>query len=227
MKPPEKKIALISCCCGTLDKNIQYQHKEQSIPVDFYYFDDSNFPPRKDALHPRLQGKIPRMFGWDMVPGYDYYIWADALTILVKETAAEWLLSEIKGYDIAFFRHHDRRTSIKEELNFMLRNMKKSKYSKYLNDRYQHEPMEAQVHKYLSDPGFVDDKLYFTGSFIYKNNRKVREMLSAWFTGNARWSIQDQLSLPYVLFKSECKVKQIDRNALKNEYLERRVHETG
>lgn len=222
------KIAYISANCGGTDKNLQDQHKKQTVPVDYFYFDDSNFPPRSEALHPRLQAKIPKMFGWDLVPGYDYYIWADATITLSNEIAVEWLLSKVRGHDIALFRHHDKRSSIGQELRFMERRMNglrgDSVIQEYLNNRYQHEPMEAQVDQYLSDPNFTDDMLYSGGLFIYANTREAREMLKDWFTENARWSIQDQLSLPYVLSKSGCKVKTIKRNLLKNEYVEYHQH---
>lgn len=222
------KIALISANCGYLDKNLQNRHNKQTIPVDFFYFDDNNFPPRSEALHPRLQAKIPKMFGWELAPGYDYYIWADAPIILSNEIAVEWLLSKVRGHDIALFRHHDKRSSIGQELRFMERRMNGLRgdlvIQEYLKSRYRHEPMKDQVERYLSDQNFIDDKLYSAGLFIYANNQKVREMLKDWFTENARWSIQDQLSLPYVLFKSDCKVKMIKRNLLKNEYVEYHQH---
>jgi len=90
----------------------------------------------------------------------------------------------------------------------------------YLNERYDTEPMRKQVEHYLADPLFIDNKLFACGMFIYRNIPRVQKMLKDWFTENARWSVQDQLSLPYVLSKSDCKVNVIDAEIVNNKYTE-------
>jgi hypothetical protein len=75
------------------------------------------------------------------------------------------------------------------------------------------------VEHYLSDAEFKDDKLYACGMFVYRNIPSIQRMLRDWFTENARWSVQDQLSLPYVLSKSDCKVSAIDASLVENQYL--------
>jgi hypothetical protein len=219
-----EKVAFISASLGGFDKNMQDAHKRQTIPTDFYYFTDENFPPRTHALSPRLQAKIPKMFGWEMVPGYDYYIWADAVIMLCSEKAVEWLLSYVKYHDVAFFRHQDFRPTIMEELIFMENHMsgKSMNYfaQQYLNMRYGSEPIRKQVEHYLKDPLFVDNHLYAAGLFIYKNKPHVRQMLRNWYLENAKWSVQDQLSLPYVLSGSGCSVNVIDDQIVYNKYTE-------
>jgi hypothetical protein len=219
------KVAVISANCGSFDENLQASHKQQSINTDFYYFDDNNFPLRTKALHSRLQAKIPKMFGWDMVKGkYDYYIWMDAVIMMTDKDAVKWLIEQLDNNDIAFFRHQDYRPNIEQELIFMENHMGGKTYNEfakgYLNERYATEPMRKQVEYYLSDSLFTDCNLYAAGMFIYKNKQNVKSMLKDWFTENARWSVQDQLSLPYVLSKSDCRISVIDAEIVNNKYTE-------
>ena len=67
------KIAIITANMGNFDKNID--PVEQSVKADFFRFIDSNFPPRYQAMTSRFQARIPKMFGWQMNPGYDFYIY--------------------------------------------------------------------------------------------------------------------------------------------------------
>lgn len=217
------KVAFISAGCGGLDKNIQDSHVRQSVPANFFYYSDNNFPPRR-SIGPRLQAKIPKMLGWEMEPGYDVYIWADAVITLSKPNSLAWLLGQVKDHDIALFRHQDNRAGIMEELLYMEKYMAgvpgDEATQSYMNDRYKDEPMREQVQHYLSDPEFGDNKLYSGGLLVCRNNERTRKMLRDWFYECARWSIQDQLSLPYVLSKSACSVNVIDMQIYDNEYVD-------
>jgi hypothetical protein len=209
------RIVVISANLGKFSPTPQ-NHVDQNMIVHSIYLDDSNFPPRTKALHPRLQAKIPKMFGSDFAAGYDYIIWCDSTLTFTSVETVWWLLNGIGAADIAFFAHHDGRTSIRQELEFMQQYDRDS----YLEDRYDTEPLEQQVSTYLADPTFVDDKLFSAGLFIYKNKAPVRAMLSDWFTQNARWSVQDQLSLPYVLSKHpNIHYHVLPGNLLDNEYV--------
>lgn len=220
------KIAYVSANLGGIDENIQDRHVKQDLPndctLDFYYYTEKNFPLRTVALMPRLQAKIPKMLAWDLIPDYDYYIWGDAVITFSNPNAVNWLLEQCLDVDIALFRHQDNRKSIQEELKFMTNHMlgltNNDFATNYLNSRYGNEPMLKQVEKYLQDKEFVDNKLYSGGLFIYKNKRHVQNMLSDWFLHNCKHTVQDQLSLPYVLNKSACLVNIIDKEIVNNEY---------
>lgn len=211
-------IAYISANLGNKDMDIQNKHTKQNRDdLDFFYFTDENFKPRT-VVHPRLRAKIPKMMGWQLVPGYDFYIWGDSSMTLVDTDAVTMLLEELGDYDIAFFRHPEFRNSILEELLHMEQHMAglvdfNSGYE-YLNERYKDEELRQQVEFYISDKDFVDDKLYCGGMFIYRNTTEVQDMLANWLFHNLIYTIQDQLSLPYVLSKANLKVKVLDYNLL-------------
>jgi hypothetical protein len=73
--------------------------------------------------------------------------------------------------------------------------------------------MTNQVAAYLSDPTFEDSRLFEAGAFIY-SSRIVQDtrsnVMKEWFHQNCRWSVQDQLSLPYVLHQFDVDVVPFD-----------------
>src|SRR3989344_702108 len=106
------KIAIISVNLGGFDK--ETHHVPQSLAHDYFMFTDENFPPRFNSLTPRLQAKIPKFFGWQLAPGYDYYVWLDGSFTITHPDTIKWLLQNCEGVDFAVFKH-DKRQTIAEE----------------------------------------------------------------------------------------------------------------
>ena len=207
------KIALITANLGKIDA--PGQHVEQKLPEGFIFdifdFNDGNFPLRTNAMSPRLQAKIPKMYGWDLKPGYDYYIWLDGAFTLSHELAVQWFFDRCLDHDMAFFLH-PQRTSILQEFNTVQFHMGERRA--YLLNRYLGEPMKEQVEMYLHDYGYKDDTLYSAGVFIYKNNTRSRACLEMWFNHCCRYSIQDQLSLPFVIWQTCCDIGILEGDPL-------------
>ena len=82
--------------------------------------------------------------------------------------------------------------------------------------------METQVQHYLSDPDFQDNSLYAAGAFIYSTSLVAHSdnALKEWFFQNVTASVQDQLSLPWVLQKFRARVKVLPLGIFQNEYIE-------
>jgi hypothetical protein len=78
-----------------------------------------------------------------------------------------------------------------------------------LNKRYINYDLNAQVESYLKE-GFPDkDGLIEAGLFLRKNTENVNKAFDHWFIEQVKWSIQDQLSLPYILWKHKINYKII------------------
>lgn len=214
------RVALITANLGRIDPDLQCHHCDQVLPegweFDRYYFTEANFPLRPNAMHPRLQAKIPKMFGWKILPGYDYYIWLDAAFSLSHEGSVMWLVGQCRKADLAIFRHPER-NSIQEELEYV--EAKMSEGLEYLINRYAGEPMREQVQTYLQDKRFVDNGLFAGGAFIYRDNPLARQLLSDWFSHCCLHSVQDQLSLPYLVQLTGCRVRRFNENELNNPYV--------
>jgi len=187
--------------------------------VDEVVVTDKDFPPRLKAMTSRLQAKIPKMLGYQLYPGYDYYIWKDANISFQKSNTADWLVSRCGFAHAAFFRH-SARSRIQDEADFIEQVMARG--DPYLVNRYSGEPMQEQVKHYKANPLFSDNRLFECGVFVYKKEvitKSAPNILEQWFYHCARWSVNDQLSLPYVLSNNQDYiVNTIDKNIFGNEY---------
>lgn len=206
------KIAVITANLGSFDEEY-VTYIEQG--ADFYKFIDTNFPPRFKAMTPRLQARIPKMFGWQMAPGYDAYIWYDS-SLAVAEGMVDWFTGQLGDADVVFLRHPDRKT-VHEEAKFIKEKVLANHY--YLAPRYVGELIDEEMAELDSDLGYKDDLLIASTTFMYRNNDKVHALMKEWWYHTSRYHIVDQLGLPYAIYKSGCKVNIINDNYLHLEHL--------
>lgn len=208
------KIKLTSCnFSDNQSLIINNQDEIDRLNVDVKIYNDLNTPSRLLSMHPRLKGKIPKMLEWISSPGYDYYIWVDSKFTL-NNGIIETLINKLGDADLGLFNHLNR-DSIQSELEFV--NLLIEQGNHYLNSRYVGEHMDKQVSDYLNDKTFVDDKLFAAGCFIYSSKlveNTEYNLLKEWFFHNNIYSIQDQLSLPYLLHKFKTKYITFDFDLL-------------
>lgn len=214
METDLRRVAVISANIGYFDPIVEYVR--QSVSYDFFRFTDDSFPSRVASMTPRLQARIPKCFGWQMAPDYDVYIWVDSSCSLQHEHSVVWFLEQCRGADFAFFKHPDRNT-INEEYEFL--KLKMQEKNKYLYPRYMNELLEEQMMEIRSDKSFIDDRLFASTAFVYKNNSRTRAMLKEWWYHISRYHTIDQLALPYVLYKSKCTFNTINIKYTKTPYL--------
>ena len=183
-----------------------------------HVFTDEDFPPRKNALHPRLQQQICKMFSWQLLPGYDYYMWMDSSCAVATPKTVGYFydLCTSTQSDFVFF-HHPQRRSIKEEANYL--RVKLAEGNKYLTPRYAGEFLDGLEQEVFSDPTFKDTRLYASTTFMYKNTKKTQKALKEWWYFSSRYHALDQLALPFVLWKMACRVAPIRENYLKSSLL--------
>jgi len=213
-----KKIAVITANTGNFEK--PGEHVKQSLACDFYCFDDKNFPPRFNAMTPRLQARIPKMFGYQMAPNYDYYIWIDSSCILSHKDSVKWFiehLTDSETYVHMAVLKHPNRSTIRQEADYLKERLAKD--CTYITPRYKAELIDEQMKEIESDKGFVDTNLFATTAFVYKNHKRVYKLLKEWWYHTSRYHIIDQLSLPYAIWKSSCNVRIVDHDYTKSEYM--------
>jgi hypothetical protein len=156
-------------------------------------------------MTPRMQAKIPKCFAWQMVPGYDYYLWIDGSLTLSHKDSLKHFLDNIKGHDLVALRHHPKRSSIKQEVNLISKGIKV--HSNYFVARYSNELLKEQYEVIENDKDYVDDLLLIGGVFLYKNTPKVQKALKEWWYHITRYHVCDQFSFTYVLRKAGLKIK--------------------
>lgn len=205
-------ILVLTANLGNFDT--QVDNTPQSIPHDFYRFTDKNFPPCV-GLTPRLQYRIPKLYGWQMKPGYNYYIWIDGSFSLQNKDSVKWFIDKLGDADIALFIHPWRKT-IKEEVDHIEDHLKKGK--PYITSRYKNG-FHKEMYEEIMGTEYKDTVLYTSTAFIYKSNDKVKEMMNWWWLYQSRYFTCDQVALPFVVSMSELKVNPINENQYRIPYL--------
>lgn len=196
------KIAVLQASLGGFDRPVK--HTNQLVQPDYFTFTDDNFPPRP-SMTPRLQAKIPKMFGWQLKPGYDAYLWLDGNLRLAHAESIQYFLDAIENHDIAVLKH-PRRDTIHWEYRYNYRGLHSNATSNYLTSRYTNELLDEQYEVIKNDSDYVDDLMVNGGVFIYRNIPKVQAMLKEWWYYVTRYLVMDQLSFPYLLKKSGLRV---------------------
>jgi hypothetical protein len=212
------KVAMITANLGNFDPSIEPvpQVMPDGVELEMFQFTDENFPPRSNSMTPRLQARIPKMFGWEMVPGFDYYIWYDSSLTPLRSDSAAWLLSKCIGYDVALFPHPWRKT-IEQEAKFISDKIKSS--DGYLTPRYAGELIEEQMAVIRADKSFQDNRLYASTVLVYCDNKRTRAMLKEWWVHSSRYHSVDQLSLPYVVSQYMLSINEIHEKVYNFPYL--------
>lgn len=151
------------------------------------------------SLQPRLASKIPK-FRPDLFTDLDASVWVDAS----MRDPSDWLSTKCRQLliDNSFilFRHPER-DSVADEI----------RASKIIA-KYDGQPFDKQMQNYES-MGFADDVGLWACGVIARNHTPENEAFGdSWFLHNALWSIQDQLSFPYLVWRNKLKVKSFEEH---------------
>jgi len=221
----ERRVLLVSANLSSFEKTYIDDIKhiiDGKFKVSTLYLNDENFPPRMNSLHPRLQAKIPKMLAWEYFSDYDYYLWLDGAYRFSNENSLNNILNLMCVNDFSIVKHWDR-GSIRDEFEFIDNEMKN--HNQYLINRYKNELMSEQVNLYLTDSEFIDDSLYAGGFFMYSKKLTLKKpnFFKDWFYHCARYSIQDQLSLPYLLWKHKINPKILSKEVISENLIHQRI----
>lgn len=170
------RVLIYSANIGGYDH--RHAHSEQSIPVEFQYFDQPQF-----GLSSMMEAKWYKMHPPE---GYDYTIWVDSSVRIKSPHFAKWCVDAAKD-KWAIFRHPNRQCAYAEAE--FAQDMKK----------YYDCPIREQMSSYRAE-GFPENYGLWACTMIARSNWG-KEINEAWWTENQKWSFQDQVSLPYVLWK--------------------------
>jgi hypothetical protein len=153
-------------------------------------------PAPRPGEHPRSTAKRAKMLAWHPLPDAHYVIWIDANMRLVDERASWFRTVMATCCDdsvLACWAHPDRSTIAAEaDASFVL-----------APEKYAGQPLREQVEHYRRVYGYRDDHGLYAGGALCWNlhNPKTLDVAAAWRHECERWSYQDQLSLPFVLWR--------------------------
>lgn len=203
--------AVLTANLGNFDSTVE--PVGQTEEYTFHRFTDENFPPIT-GLTPRFQYRIPKYFGWQLMEGYDIYVWLDASVSLIHPGALKWLIDQLANFDVAVFRH-PWRSSIQEETDHIEEYLNKG--NKYITSRYKNGLHKEQLRDIKLDTNYVDDHLYASTAFVYRDTEQVRDALRLCWLHQSRYFTCDQLAFTYAL--KDLDVKVMDENPFSGKYL--------
>jgi hypothetical protein len=152
---------------------------KQSIPCDFQLFTES-----KGQKTPRLDS---RWYKLNPPAGYDYTIWIDGSIRVTSRFFAEYMVDQARDR-WAMFKHPWRDCIYKEaEESHDMR-------------KYHNEPIMAQAEAYRK-AGMPTNWGLWASGIICRRNDWGDDLNQLWWAEHQKWSVQDQISLPYVLWK--------------------------
>jgi hypothetical protein len=141
--------------------------------------------------HPRMSAKWLKMHPHKVLPEYQRTVWIDGGIQILDTTFADVVLEAMSQDGLSMFRHPIRDT-VTTEAEFCVP-----------LEKYAGQPIIEQV-AYYRAKGFPDESGLWAGTVIGRENlRKIRRLGRLWMRENVRWTYQDQLSLPYLLWRLE------------------------
>jgi Protein of unknown function (DUF616) len=140
--------------------------------------------------HPRLSAKYFKALSHVVLSEYDEVLWIDGSFTVQDPAFAPDAFQYLENAGMALFLHPDR-GCIYDEAEISQQMIK-----------YRDQNITGQVACYRKE-GFPAQAGLFAGGIIARRNDdvQIRRFNEAWMEQNEKWTYQDQISLPYVLWK--------------------------
>jgi hypothetical protein len=223
------KIVLYACTNLAYDQIFSPVAKTPG--VEFTLFSDRHprfvrgwtwrpLPEQTRGLSDTLVNRYCKFFPHEVLPEADCSIYVDANTLILADLTP--LIAEFidSGADIGLFPHKQR-SDIVEELAFgkACGRIPPQDFAKG----------DAQLKRYFAE-GLPPDHVFTENAIIFRRHAApgLAPAMKLWWEQLEEFTKRDQLSLPYVLHKSELKTKIWDWNyKFENPYFKRYLHRRG
>lgn len=161
-------------------------------------------------MPPRLAAKLPKLQPFDFVDA-DVAVWLDGSFLITSTEFRQFCLDSLGDYDLVTWAHPDRAT-------------RNCLYLEALEcqwwPKYREYPIPAQTAHYRAHGMPEGFGLWACGTIVWRNSMEAREFGRLWLLENVRWSIQDQISLPYLVWKHRPNLGEFPAHEYENPYLD-------
>jgi hypothetical protein len=168
---------------------------------------------------------------WQLIPAlskYEMVVWLDGSIEITSEFTAEILLAMLdeEDQDVLTWEQSQRHGVLLEEV----------KASQF--DRYAGQDLEGQYQAYMED-GYSDQVwknldhsdanrdhfgVWFTAMVAFRNVEKAHRVLDHWYLQTLKYTTQDQVSLPYSLWKTQTVPITLPKGQIRGNYDRSTVH---
>jgi hypothetical protein len=169
---------------------------QTGVDLTYHCFTEQEFPPRPLGLGRRMQARIPKIYGWDLLPGFDAYFWIDSTLSITRPDAVSWMLEQMGDAEIAVFAHPNRST-LQEEIDFVRTKLRRG--SPYLNRRYLGEDLDG-LEREVVRRGMQQAPLYASTLFCYRApSVAMQRSFREWWELTSRYHSIDQVQYTLIL----------------------------
>ncbi len=139
--------------------------------------------------HPRLAAKRPRCRP-DLYTDCEASMWMDGSLHVLDSRFVELVRSRLEEHELVLWDHPEDRDCFLQE-------------ARLCHDlgKWSDEPLLAQAEHYLSEGMPEHFGLWATGCIARRHTVRMAAFGDAWLDEMERWTIRDQVSLPYVLWR--------------------------
>jgi hypothetical protein len=141
------------------------------------------------GAHPRLAAKRPRCRP-DLYTDCDASLWMDGSVHVLDGRFVALVREKLKEHEFVLWDHPEDRDCFLQEARHC-----------YDWPKYRDEPLLEQAQHYLSEGMPEHFGLWATTSIARVHSEKIRALGSAWLDEIKRWTVKDQVSLPYLLWR--------------------------
>lgn len=203
----DKKIAVYSCIVGNYDKIVEPFFIEPQ--VEYFMFTDLEVPKNskwqkvdikqfdeyKTMTPLQLNRKI-KMLPYNYLKDYDYSIYVDGLIEVVAPMTPLIMEMGTVGFGV---HYHNQRDCIYDEA-VMIKYLKKADMSIVIK----------QLNQYRQE-GFPAHFGLFENTILMRDhrNKQIKQLMTLWWEEYLKYPTRDQLSLPYLIWKTGIKKEQI------------------
>jgi len=141
------------------------------------------------GAHPRLAAKRPRCRP-DLYTDCEASLWTDGSIHVLDDRFITLVRSQLEEHEIVLWDHPEDRDCFLEE-------------AQHCHDwpKYRDGPLLEQAAHYLAEGMPEHFGLWATGSIARLHTDRMRVLGDAWLAEMERWTIQDQVSLPYLFWR--------------------------
>lgn len=201
------RIAVYSCIVGKYDQFIDPVYCEDG--VDYYMFTDQELPVDSSwkkidisswddykQLTPSILNRKLKILQNNLLLKYDYTIYVDGNVEIVAGVSP--IIARMRNFGFGVHFHRSRDCIVDEVVSV--------KHLKGLTGK----EMNKQIEDYLSD-GYPRHNGLFENSILVRDNRndRIQDLMKNWWNEYNKYQTRDQLSLPYVIWKTGFDTKEI------------------
>ena len=188
------RVALITACYGAYDP-VRPLPEGHGFDDAVCVTDDASIvgegwrvhvEPRDE--HPRLAAKRPKMLPW-LFTDCDAAVWLDASFEVTDRGFSKWVREHLMRDEFVVWVHPEGRLDFGDEAAVC-----------WDWPKYRDYPMREQVQAYLDDGMPRNWGLFAGGTVGWVFTDRVKAFGERWYGEQIRWSIQDQVSLPFLLW---------------------------